>query len=104
MQNHPSHNDGVISRSLICPHVHEVPSEDPVLVLSLLYGRDTLYRMACSLIFSIGPSGHDSHRRLHSAFASIGDPSPEEIYLAITTDDASIVYYKISKGIVKPPV
>ncbi|KAF8229559.1 hypothetical protein L208DRAFT_165560 [Tricholoma matsutake] len=30
--------------------------------------------------------------------------SPPEIYLAITSEDASIVYYKISLGIVKPPV
>ncbi|KAJ7835507.1 tRNA intron endonuclease, partial [Mycena leptocephala] len=29
---------------------------------------------------------------------------PPQIYLAITSDDASIVYYKISHGIVKPQV
>ncbi|TFK27555.1 hypothetical protein FA15DRAFT_701763 [Coprinopsis marcescibilis] len=28
----------------------------------------------------------------------------EDIYLAITSEDASIVYYKLSNGIVKPPV
>ncbi|KZT73864.1 hypothetical protein DAEQUDRAFT_702864 [Daedalea quercina L-15889] len=30
--------------------------------------------------------------------------SPSQIYLAINTEDSSIVYYKISPGIVKPPV
>jgi len=34
------------------------------------------------------------------AFAELS--SPQEIYLAITSDDASLVYYKISDGIVKP--
>jgi len=42
-------------------------------------------------------------RRLHSAFTSL-EPSPTEIYVAITTEDTSTVYYKISQGIVKPPV
>lgn len=28
----------------------------------------------------------------------------KEVYLAITSEDASIVYYKLSNGIVKPPV
>ena len=30
--------------------------------------------------------------------------SPPFIYIAITTQDASIVYYKLSQGIVKPSV
>ncbi|KAF8349549.1 tRNA intron endonuclease [Amanita rubescens] len=37
---------------------------------------------------------------LHDAFAGLS--TPQEIYLAITSDDASLVYYKISDGIVKP--
>lgn len=41
-------------------------------------------------------------RRLHDAFRELG--GPPQIYLAINTDDSSIVYYKISSGIVKPPV
>jgi len=40
--------------------------------------------------------------RLQQAFSLLSDPP--EIYLAITSEDASIVYYKISLGIVKPPV
>ncbi|KDQ20953.1 hypothetical protein BOTBODRAFT_183642 [Botryobasidium botryosum FD-172 SS1] len=40
---------------------------------------------------------------LRSIFDNLA-PSPEEIYLAITSEDSSIVYYKISKGIVKPPI
>jgi len=37
-----------------------------------------------------------------SALADLGDPP--EIYLAISTEDSSIVYYKISRGFVKPPL
>ena len=39
---------------------------------------------------------------LQDAFKLLSNPP--EIYLGITSDDASIVYYKISQGIVKPPV
>ncbi|RDB24288.1 tRNA-splicing endonuclease subunit SEN15 [Hypsizygus marmoreus] len=39
---------------------------------------------------------------LENAFTLLSNPA--EIYLAITSEDASIVYYKISTGIVKPPV
>jgi len=39
---------------------------------------------------------------LKTAFSSLSNPP--EIHLGITTDDASIVYYKISLGIVKPSV
>ncbi|KAF8061664.1 tRNA intron endonuclease [Lyophyllum atratum] len=39
---------------------------------------------------------------LRDAFTLLSDPP--EIYLAITSEDASIVYYKISQGIVKPLV
>lgn len=39
---------------------------------------------------------------LDDAFTSLGKPS--EIYLAITSEDASIVYYKISSGVVKPSI
>ncbi|KAF9493595.1 hypothetical protein BDN71DRAFT_1394618, partial [Pleurotus eryngii] len=39
---------------------------------------------------------------LDNAFVSLGDPP--EVYVAITSDDSSIVYYKISRGIVKPPL
>ena len=52
-----------------------------------------------------GPMGHSltvKLRRLHDAFRELG--SPPQIYLAINTDDSSIVYYKISSGIVKPTV
>ncbi|KAL9711357.1 hypothetical protein Ac2012v2_005902 [Leucoagaricus gongylophorus] len=43
-----------------------------------------------------------STRLLDDAFTSLGKPS--EIYLAITSEDASIVYYKISSGVVKPSI
>lgn len=40
--------------------------------------------------------------RLENAFVSLDNPP--EVYLAITSEDSSIVYYKISRGIVKPPL
>jgi tRNA-splicing endonuclease subunit Sen15 len=40
--------------------------------------------------------------RIQDAFTSLS--RPKEIYLAITSEDASLVYYKLSDGIVKPPV
>ncbi|KAF8901545.1 tRNA intron endonuclease [Mucidula mucida] len=39
---------------------------------------------------------------LQNAFRALENPS--EIYLGISADDSSIVYYKLSAGIVKPPV
>ncbi|KAF8580135.1 hypothetical protein K439DRAFT_1357948, partial [Ramaria rubella] len=36
-----------------------------------------------------------------SVFHELNDAS--EIHLAIVSDDSSIVYYRVSKGIVKPP-
>ncbi|KII90652.1 hypothetical protein PLICRDRAFT_107005, partial [Plicaturopsis crispa FD-325 SS-3] len=39
---------------------------------------------------------------MQNAFGGLGKPA--YVYLAITSDDASIVYYKISRGMVKPPV
>lgn len=40
--------------------------------------------------------------RFHKAFEELG--KPPQIYLAINSEDSSIVYYKLSPGIVKPPV
>lgn len=37
---------------------------------------------------------------LQQAFSALSDPP--EIYLAVNAEDSSIVYYKISAGIVKP--
>ncbi|TDL17857.1 hypothetical protein BD410DRAFT_816364 [Rickenella mellea] len=49
----------------------------------------------CAMTETLSPSW------LASAFEDLGNPP--ELYLAITTEDSSIVYYKISRGIVKPP-
>ncbi|EPT05158.1 hypothetical protein FOMPIDRAFT_1045220 [Fomitopsis schrenkii] len=57
---------------------------------------DILHVIPCSLSESL------SIGWLHDAFRELG--GPPQIYLAINTDDSSIVYYKISSGIVKPPV
>ncbi|KAF9013127.1 tRNA intron endonuclease [Cyathus striatus] len=56
----------------------------------------TLYVVPCSLAETV------SFSWLQTAFKLLAEP--EEIYLAVTSEDASIVYYKISLGIVKPPV
>ncbi|KAK7022146.1 Sen15 domain-containing protein [Favolaschia claudopus] len=54
------------------------------------------YVVPCSLAETV------SFGWLTAAFALLSNP--QEIYLAITSDDASIVYYKLSRGIVKPQV
>lgn len=58
--------------------------------------NDILYVIPCSLSESLSTAW------LHTAFEELG--GPPHIYLAINTEDSSIVYYKISPGIVKPPV
>jgi len=40
---------------------------------------------------------------LNAIFDEVSPP-PTEIYLGITSEDSSIVYYRLSKGIVKPPI
>ncbi|EPQ54676.1 hypothetical protein GLOTRDRAFT_106328 [Gloeophyllum trabeum ATCC 11539] len=50
----------------------------------------------CSLSESISLSW------LQSAFDEL--ERPPEVYVAITVEDSSIVYYKVSPGIVKPPL
>ncbi|KAK7048732.1 Sen15 domain-containing protein [Favolaschia claudopus] len=54
------------------------------------------YVVPCSLAETV------SFGWLTTAFTLLSDPP--EIFLAITSDDASIVYYKLSRGIVKPQV
>ncbi|KAG8951686.1 hypothetical protein FRC04_005707 [Tulasnella sp. 424] len=39
---------------------------------------------------------------INTVFDALG-PALTEIYLGIVSDDSSIVYYKLSKGMVKPP-
>ncbi|KAI0771385.1 tRNA intron endonuclease [Irpex lacteus] len=55
-----------------------------------------LYVVPCSLAESLSISWFDE------AFKQLGKPS--QVYLAINAEDSNIVYYKISPGIVKPPV
>ncbi|KAI6044902.1 tRNA intron endonuclease [Pisolithus marmoratus] len=54
--------------------------------------------LPCSLAESLSTS------YFGAAFASLGERTPKQIYLAICADDSSTVYYKISKGIVKPSI
>jgi tRNA-splicing endonuclease subunit Sen15 len=41
--------------------------------------------------------------RLNNIFRNCS-PTPNEIWIGIVGDDSSMVYYKLSKGIVKPPM
>ncbi|KAJ7616831.1 tRNA intron endonuclease [Mycena polygramma] len=56
----------------------------------------TFHVVPCSLAETL------SFAWLETAFTLLSDPPG--IYLAITSEDASIVYYKISRGIVKPQI
>ncbi|KAF8965128.1 tRNA intron endonuclease [Flammula alnicola] len=75
--------------------------------------EETLYVVPCALAETL------SFAWLQDAFAQLfpkpssadtsetntpADSTTPFLYLAITSQDASIVYYKLSKGIVKPPV
>ncbi|KAI0346051.1 hypothetical protein BDW22DRAFT_943248 [Trametopsis cervina] len=57
---------------------------------------DVLYVIPCSLSESLSISW------FHKAFEDLG--KPPHVYLAINAEDSNIVYYKLSPGIVKPPV
>ncbi|RDB14916.1 tRNA-splicing endonuclease subunit SEN15 [Hypsizygus marmoreus] len=57
---------------------------------------DVLHVVPCTLAETLSISW------LQSALSHL--LNPPQVYLAITSEDASIVYYKISQGIVKPPV
>ncbi|KAF9240237.1 tRNA intron endonuclease [Melanogaster broomeanus] len=52
----------------------------------------------CSLAESLSTSW------IRDAFARLGADAPDAIFVAICAEDSSIVYYKISKGIVKPQI
>ncbi|PPQ69110.1 hypothetical protein CVT25_004607 [Psilocybe cyanescens] len=69
--------------------------------------QETLYVVPCSLSETL------SFAWLQDAFSQLFtdltknqavDSNPPCLYVAITSSDASIVYYKLSHGIVKPPV
>ncbi|KAG6333245.1 hypothetical protein ID866_5840, partial [Astraeus odoratus] len=54
--------------------------------------------LPCSLAESISTSWFGA------AFSSLGESTQKEIFLAVCADDSSTVYYKISKGIMKPSI
>ncbi|EJF65727.1 hypothetical protein DICSQDRAFT_77448 [Dichomitus squalens LYAD-421 SS1] len=57
---------------------------------------DLLHVVPCSLSESLSTDW------IRTTFKELDGPS--HVYLAINTEDSSIVYYKISPGIVKPPL
>jgi hypothetical protein len=69
---------------------------------ALLIGRVIIDGLVCPAVCFVRLHSLKLFDRLQDAFKEL--QHPKEIYLAITTEDASIVYYKISQGIVKPPV
>ena len=44
----------------------------------------------------------DASCRVKNVFADL--ENPPAVYLAICTEDSSLVYYKISSGFIKPPL
>ena len=53
------------------------------------------------------PSTHFDSHRIRDAFDALDSQladAPETLFVAICSEDSSIVYYKISKGIIKPQV
>jgi len=86
------HNNGRIWKSSI----YQVALVGPYGGNGRRWCNDILYVIPCSLSESLSTAW------LHTAFEELG--GPPHIYLAINTEDSSIVYYKISPGIVKPPV
>ncbi|OSD01654.1 hypothetical protein PYCCODRAFT_1478383 [Trametes coccinea BRFM310] len=58
--------------------------------------EDLLSVVPCSLSESLSTDW------IRTTFQDLG--GPPHVYLAINTEDSSIVYYKISPGIVKPPL
>ncbi|KAH9949854.1 tRNA intron endonuclease [Amylocystis lapponica] len=80
---------------------------------TITFQEGALYVVPCSLQESLSISWcasldiRCSHRReypfrLQNAFEELN--KPPQVYLAINSEDSSIVYYKISPGIVKPPI
>ncbi|KAH7876432.1 tRNA intron endonuclease [Lentinula edodes] len=57
-----------------------------------------LHIVPCSLAESISLAWYDAEY----VFAAL--VNPPSIYLAVVSDDSSIVYYKLSSGIVKPSI
>jgi len=60
----------------------------------------TLQQNTAACVFPCSLSESLSTALIESAFSELGDPP--EMYVAITSEDSSIVYYKFSTGIVKP--
>lgn len=54
-----------------------------------------------SYVFPCSLSEQFTFERLRNVFPVLG---VDKVFMAITSEDASIVYYKISEGIVKPPI
>ncbi|KAH7884296.1 Sen15 protein-domain-containing protein [Phlebopus sp. FC_14] len=60
--------------------------------------------LPCSLSESLTTSLFKNAFSTLRTAAGNGKAEPEALFLAICAEDSSIVYYKISNGIVKPPV
>lgn len=69
---------------------------------SVLIGGDDIHELVSLTTSTMGLYKPDLFARLKSAFGELDNPG--EIFLAICAEDSSIVYYKLSAGINKPPV
>ncbi|KLO11916.1 hypothetical protein SCHPADRAFT_830281, partial [Schizopora paradoxa] len=59
--------------------------------------KDNLFVVPCSMSETLSTSWYVTH-----ALKALDEP--DGIYLAISTEDSSIVYYRISRGFAKPPL
>ncbi|EIW81175.1 hypothetical protein CONPUDRAFT_124153 [Coniophora puteana RWD-64-598 SS2] len=134
MQNHPSHaalapflskypqssgplfqayNDIVLAQKWTEIALLDVPScqRGAIRGTRPLAPTDPDAPRATCVVLPVSLSEEISTRWLRNAFADLaaqqaasGTQSGDELYLAIAADDASTVFYKLSRGIVKPPV
>jgi tRNA-splicing endonuclease subunit Sen15 len=83
-------------------HVRSLLPGDGFACGSMYPSGNCILCMVCPRLLSMYRWNYIIRNRLKAAFELLSNPP--EIFLAITSQDASIVYYKISLGIVKPPV
>ncbi|KAF8177003.1 tRNA intron endonuclease [Pholiota molesta] len=99
-----AYNDIVYAQQWSDVEVVDVPSCSRGAIKGKKRGtQETLYVVPCSLSETLSFAWFDSTETIAGSNAT-GTVNPPSLYLAITSQDASIVYYKLSQGIVKPAV
>ncbi|KJA23216.1 hypothetical protein HYPSUDRAFT_40013 [Hypholoma sublateritium FD-334 SS-4] len=108
-----AYNDIVYAQQWVDVEVLDLPSCSRGAIKGKKRGtEETLFAVPCSLSETLNFAWlQDAFAQLRpqNVTETITDAkttrsSPPSLYLAITSQDASIVYYKLSQGIVKPSV